>query len=87
MVVDQRRIEQKRDGFLPFIIHEDWEPPKWTHRDIGGTVMTEVAKLLELRILQVRGVMIQALDPESEFGNSGSGFGKGWNRNSAYYRP
>ena len=53
MVVDQRRIEQKRDGFLPIIIHEDWEPPKWTQRDIGGTIMTEVAKLLELRILQV----------------------------------
>ena len=52
MVVDHRRIEQKRDGFLPFIIHEDWEPPKWTHRDIGVTVMTEVAKLMEFRILQ-----------------------------------
>ena len=55
MVLDQRRIEEKRDGFLPFIVHEDWEPPKWTHRDIGGTVMAEVAKFLEFRLFQALG--------------------------------
>ena len=58
MVVDQRRIEQKRDGFLPVIVHENWEPPKWTKRDIGTTVMSEVANFLEYRFIQVLVILL-----------------------------
>ena len=47
MVVDQRRIEQKRDGFIPTIVHKDWAPPEWTSRDFGTFVTSKVAKLFD----------------------------------------
>ena len=51
MVLDQRRIEQKRDGFLPFIVHSDWQPPEWS-QDMGNKAMKQVSRLYEFRIFQ-----------------------------------
>ena len=34
MVLDLKRIDQKRNSLLPFIIHKDWLPPKWSREDI-----------------------------------------------------
>ena len=60
MVLDQRRIQKKRDGFLPFLIHKDWEPPKWTQTDIGSIVMTKISRVFDFRILQAFIVLLTA---------------------------
>ena len=52
LVIDQRRIQQKRDGFIPIIVHKDWEPQKWTQTDIGSIVMTKVGQVFDIRCLQ-----------------------------------
>ena len=60
MVLDQRRIQQKRNGFLPFLVHKDWEPPKWTQTDIGSIVMTKIGRVFDFRILQAFIVLLTA---------------------------
>ena len=60
MVLDQRRIQAKRDGFLPFLVHTDWEPPKWTQKDIGYIVMSKVGKMFDYRIIQALIVLATA---------------------------
>ena len=52
MVLDQRRVEQKRNGFVPIVVHKDWQPPKWTQKDVGKIMMTKMAKLMRLPIFQ-----------------------------------
>ena len=52
MVLDQRRIEQKRNGFLPFIVHSDWQAPEWSQKDLGTVIMKHLSKLYEFRIFQ-----------------------------------
>ena len=34
MVLDLKRVEQKRNSFFPFIRHKDWQPPNWSREDI-----------------------------------------------------
>ena len=60
MVLDQHRIQQRRDGFLPFIVHEDWEPPKWSQKDIGGDIMRKVAPVFKSFIFQSVIILITA---------------------------
>ena len=52
MVLDQRRVEQKRNGFVPILVHKDWQPPKWTQKDISKTMMTKMTQLMRLPIVQ-----------------------------------
>ena len=47
MVVDQRRIQQKRDGLIPIIVHRDWHPPKWSQKDFGNIAMNRLWRLFE----------------------------------------
>ena len=60
MVLDQRRIQAKRNGFLPFLVHKDWEPPKWTQTDIGSIVMTKIGRVFDFRILQALIILFAA---------------------------
>lgn len=52
MVIDQCRIEQKRNGILPFKVHKDWKPPKWQEHDIGTIIMQNVSKLFDFKFFQ-----------------------------------
>ena len=52
MALDQRRIQQKRNGFFPFMVHEDWQPPTWSQKDIGRNIMSKVSHLFEFRVFQ-----------------------------------
>lgn len=52
LTIDHKRIEQKRDGFIPCIIHEKWEPTPWSQKDIGNLIMSKVAMVLEIRAVQ-----------------------------------
>ena len=58
MVLDQRRIKQKRDGFLPFIVHKNWQPPKWTQKDFGNIAMNRVWRLYEICLLKVLVILL-----------------------------
>ena len=53
MVIDLRRMKDKRDGFIPCIVHKDWQPPKWTQKDLGSFVMSNICKLFDLRLFQM----------------------------------
>ena len=58
MVLDQRRIQQKRDGFLPFIVHKNWQPPKWTQKDFGNIAMNKVWRLYEFCLFKVMVILL-----------------------------
>ena len=48
MVLDQKRIIEKRNGFFPFIIHDDWEEPKWSRKDMSTVIASKVSKIFEI---------------------------------------
>ena len=60
MALDQIRVEQRRNGFIPFIVHKNWEPSAWSQKDIGAQVTTNFARLFELRIFQVLIILLTA---------------------------
>ena len=53
MVLDLKRIEQKRDSFLPFIIHKDWKPPKWSRGDIITIATSKLSGLFRFSVFRV----------------------------------
>ena len=48
MVLDQKRIIEKRNGFIPFIIHDDWQQPKWSQKDMSTIIASKVARIFEI---------------------------------------
>ena len=52
--LDQRRIEQKRNGLLPFIVHGEWQRPERATggKDLGDLVTGEAARLLQNGLFQ-----------------------------------
>jgi Niemann-Pick C1 protein len=52
MILDQRRIDEKRDGLIPCIVHEKWESPAWSQVDHGSLVMSKLAKAFEFKAFQ-----------------------------------
>ena len=44
--IDQKRIEQHRNGFLPCIKHKDWTPNKFSQRDIIRSFFKGLGNLL-----------------------------------------
>lgn len=54
LVIDERRIESKRDGCLPCIKYSpDWKPNKFSQRQLGVEVMAYYAKLLDYKLYKV----------------------------------
>ena len=60
MALDQIRVQQRRDGFIPFIVHKKWEPSAWSDKNIGALVTTKFARLFELRIFQLFIILLTA---------------------------
>jgi len=52
MVLDEQRIEQRRNGIVPFIIHKDWEPQVWTQVDITAKAMSSASRLFKSVLFQ-----------------------------------
>ena len=48
MVLDQKRITEKRNGFIPFIVHNDWQQPEWSKKDISTLIVSKVARVFEI---------------------------------------
>jgi Niemann-Pick C1 protein len=44
--LDQRRIESRRNGCLPFIKHKNWEPNELSKRDIAQELFEKFGKLI-----------------------------------------
>lgn len=50
MVLDEHRIEERRDGLVPFIVHENWQPSEWSTRDMGKLIVGKVAKVFSSKV-------------------------------------
>ena len=53
MVLDQKRIKEKRNGFIPFIVHKDWQKPQWSQKNMSTFLAGKVAKLFEIHLFQI----------------------------------
>ena len=53
MVLDQKRITEKRNGFIPFIVHYDWQQSEWSQKDISTIVSSKVARLFEIYTFRI----------------------------------
>jgi hypothetical protein len=53
LTLDQRRIEEQRDGLLPCIVHKKWEPAPWSQKEWGKIYMKKIAAVLEYKIVQL----------------------------------
>ena len=40
----QMRIESRRDGLAPCIVHRDFEPAAWTQKEWGKIIVTKVTR-------------------------------------------
>ena len=46
MSLDEERISAGRDGLVPCLVHKDYQPTKWSKRDLGDIIVKRYAKLL-----------------------------------------
>ena len=53
MVLDLKRIEQKRNGFLPFIRHKDWQPSEWSREDIITITTSKLSGLFKSSVFRL----------------------------------
>ena len=54
MTLDELRIQEKRDGLAPCLVHRDWIPPKWsTGTNTGKKVMSFVGNLFKRAPVQM----------------------------------
>ena len=60
MALDQIRVQQRRNGLIPFIVHKNWEPSALSRKDIGDLSTTKFAKLIESRIFQLLIILLTA---------------------------
>jgi Niemann-Pick C1 protein len=58
LTLDQRRIEQRQNGFLPCIKHEDWKPSRWSQKDLEQKVTNQLSALLQMKPIQAAIVAI-----------------------------
>ena len=58
MVLDQKRIKEKRNGFIPCIVHKDWQKPKWSQKNMSTSIACKVAKLFEFHLFQISIIII-----------------------------
>ena len=52
MALDQKRIEQNRNCFFPFIVHNDWQPPTWSCNNPISSACGKIVSLLESAFFQ-----------------------------------
>merc|ERR1719232_1746835 len=58
MTLDEQRVESGRDGILPCIVYQDFQPSACSSFDAGQTVMKYYAKLLSSTIFKVVTIII-----------------------------
>ena len=58
MTLDEQRVESGRDGLLPCIVHQDFQPSACSSLEAGQTVMKYYAKLLSSTIFKVVTIII-----------------------------
>ena len=52
LTLDQQRIQQKRNGIIPCLVHKEWQPPKWSQNDNSTLAMSKIASIFEFPIFQ-----------------------------------
>merc|ERR1712038_1047689 len=58
MTLDEQRVESGRDGLLPCIVHQDFQPSACSSLEVGQTVMKYYAKLLSSTVFKVVTILI-----------------------------
>jgi predicted RND superfamily exporter protein len=58
MTLDEQRVEAGRDGLLPCIVHQDFQPSDCSKFEVGLTVMKYYAKLLSSSVFKVITILI-----------------------------
>jgi hypothetical protein len=53
LALDEKRIEEKRNGLIPCISHKKWFPSKWSQSGMTTQVMVQAAKLYKMKLTQV----------------------------------
>jgi hypothetical protein len=53
MTLDEKRMEEKRNGLIPCTIHKKWSTSKWSKSGMTTQVMEKAAKLYTLNLIQV----------------------------------
>ena len=51
--LDQRRIEGRRDGFVPCVVHSNFAPSAFSQSEWGKVCMRQLARLLGMPIIKV----------------------------------
>ena len=51
--LDQRRIEARRDGFVPCVVRGNFVAPAFSHAEWGKACMRLLARLLEMPLVKV----------------------------------
>jgi hypothetical protein len=54
LVLDEIRIEERRNGFLPCLQHKEWTAPKWSQTGWTTHLMIRAANLYRFRLAQVK---------------------------------
>lgn len=58
MTLDEARVESGRDGLLPCIVHQDFQPSACSNFDVGLVVMKYYGKLLSSKVFKVITVLL-----------------------------
>ena len=51
--LDQRRIEGRRDGFVPCVVRSNFVPPAFSQTEWGKVCMGQLARLLGVPLVKV----------------------------------
>ena len=53
MALDMKRIESRRNGFIPCVIHDEtWKPSNFSQRQFGKSAMGKLAQLLRFKLVK-----------------------------------
>jgi hypothetical protein len=54
LALDEKRIEEKRNGFMPCISHKNWVASEWSQKPWTRFVMAKAAQIYKFKIVQVQ---------------------------------
>jgi hypothetical protein len=53
LALDEKRIEEKRNGLIPCISHEKWKPSKWSQSGMTTQMIAIAVKMYKIKLTQV----------------------------------
>jgi hypothetical protein len=53
LALDEKRIEEKRNGLIPCISHKQWLPSKWSQGGLTTQMIAIAVKMYKIKLMQV----------------------------------